>query len=156
MKIIYLEIHGFGDPMERKTLKYFLDNKNFAKTPAKKTKKKESILQVVDDQIVMNSNGNEEEDGIVTSYTYMKNKGNNKRWTDEENEMFFKALECCGTDFSMINLLLPHRTRKNLRDKFKKEYKADIHRIEDVLTNFKKTDMEEFKRLKEKASRVFK
>lgn len=143
--------------MERKTLKYFLDNKNFTKAPAKKTKKKESVLQVIDDQIVMNYNGNEEEeDGIVTSYTYMKNRGNNKRWTKEENEVFFKALECCGTDFSMINLLFPHRTRKNLRDKFKKECKADMHRIEDIQTSFKKTNMDEFRKLKEYKDEIFK
>ncbi|KAM0681440.1 hypothetical protein GINT2_000642 [Glugoides intestinalis] len=137
---------------ERKTLKYFLDNKNFSRLPLKKFIKKEPVLQVIDDQIVMNRNIPENiEDEIVTSYTYMKKKGNGKRWNIDENKRFYKALECCGCDFSMMNLIFPDRTRRNLKEKYKKESRANLHRVEDALDNFKAFDIETFNQLRNEA-----
>lgn len=137
---------------ERKTLKYFLDSKNFSRLPQKKFVKKEPVLQVIDDQIVMNCNIPESiEDEIVTSYTYMKKKGNGKRWNNNENKLFYKALECCGCDFSMMNLIFPDRTRRNLKEKYKKESRANLHRVEDALDNFKAFDIEKFNQLRKEA-----
>lgn len=135
--------------MENKTLKYFSENKNFTKTQQKKQTKKENVLKVVDGQIVLNvdtPSANDEE--IVTSYTYMKNKCGKNRWNKEQNFVFYKALECCGLDFSMMNLLFPDRTRNNLKDKYKKELKVNRHRIEDILNNFKGNSIKRFENLK--------
>ncbi len=44
-----------------------------------------------------------------------------ERWQTNETRLFFKSLQQCGTDFSMIEQLFPGRTRKQLKNKFKKE-----------------------------------
>ncbi len=44
-----------------------------------------------------------------------------ERWQTNETRLFFKSLQQCGTDFSMIEQLFPRRTRKQLKNKFKKE-----------------------------------
>lgn len=131
--------------MEKKTLKYFLDNKNFARVHSKPRKKQGDVLRVVDDQIVINSPVSESyDDELVTSYTYMKKKGVRKRWSEKEEDLFYKSLECCGCDFSMMNLLFPDRPRSNLRQKYKKELKANQIRVEDALNNFKRQDGNKF------------
>ncbi|ELA41667.1 uncharacterized protein VICG_01300 [Vittaforma corneae ATCC 50505] len=78
----------------------------------------------------------------------MKNKGNRKRWNREENDLFYSALECCGLDFSIMNLLFPDRTRSNLKDKYKRESKVNTHKIEDVLNSYKGFNVEKFEKLK--------
>lgn len=135
---------------KKKTLKYYLDNKNFTKLAPKPSEKKGSVLRIEDDQIVINVDTPAYLEGdIVTSYTYMKNKGNRKKWTKEDVEFFYKALECCGLDFSVINLLFPERTRSNLKDKYKKEAKINACRVEDVLDSYKEFDIDKFNELKE-------
>lgn len=135
--------------MEKRTLKYFLDNKNFSKIPQKREKKVESSLSVVDDQIVFNVIDPQRfEEEIVTSFTYMSKKGNRKRWSPEENILFYKSLECCGCDFSMMNILFPDRSRSNLKEKYKKECKINNLKIENALDNYKKFNMEKFNELK--------
>jgi hypothetical protein len=56
-------------------------------------------------------------------------------------ELFFffasQALQRYGTDFTLINQLFPHRTRRELHAKFKKEEKMFPKRIEAAL-NFRK------------------
>lgn len=134
---------------EKKTLKYYLDNRNFARMPQKRHLKKKPVLQVINDQIVMNDNAvGEEDDGIVTSYTYMTKKGNIKRWTVDENKLFYRALECCGCDFSMMNLIFPDRTRSNLKEKYKKELRKNVHKVELALSNFKEFSIEKFNELR--------
>lgn len=131
--------------MEEKTLKYFLDNKNFARTHNKPKKKQGDVLTVVDDQIVINSPVSEAyDDEPVTSYTYMKKKGVRRKWSEKEEDLFYKSLECCGCDFSMMNLLFPDRPRSNLRQKYKKELKTNQVRVENALNNFKKSGKDKF------------
>jgi len=133
-----------------KTLKYFLDNKNFAKPEVKKVEKRKNMLQVVDDKIILNADSNNAvEDDHVTSYTYMKNKGMRKKWSSEENEMFYRSLECCGCDFSMMNVFFPDRPRNNLKQKYKKELKRNKQRVEECLKNFKNISLDKFNDLKE-------
>lgn len=139
--------------MESQKLKFFLNNRNFSKKRSRsKCKKNGDILQVVNDQIVLNvAKPQIEEDDITTSYTYLtkKDRGSKKRWSDFESEIFYESLECCGCEFSMINILFPDRKRNNLKEKFKKELKANNTRVEDALNNFKKFDSERLMRLKE-------
>ena len=136
--------------MEKKTLKYFLDNRNFSRISHKKGKVSKNKLKIVDDQIVYNSiDPNDLEDEIVTSYTYLTRKGIRKRWNDEENVLFYKALECCGYDFSMMNILFPDRSRNNLKLKYKKELKKNQSKVELALKSFKQFNLENFNELKE-------
>lgn len=49
--------------------------------------------------------------------------------------VFAKALRQYGTDFSVLSLLFPTRTRTQIRNKFKKEEKEHPKRIDDALAN---------------------
>lgn len=135
--------------MERRTLKYFLENKNFHRSSTRKEKASRNKLKIVDDQIVFNSiDPHDIEEEIVTSYTYLTKKGNNKRWTDQENILFYKALECCGYDFSMMNILFPDRSRNNLKQKYKKELKNNQAKVDSALKKFNSFNLERFNSLK--------
>ncbi len=52
-----------------------------------------------------------------------------ERWQTNETRLFFKSLQQCGTDFSMIEQLFPGRTRKQLKNKFKKEERLRPHLV---------------------------
>jgi transcription factor TFIIIB component B'' len=43
------------------------------------------------------------------------------RWSVEETKAFYTALRQCGSDFSMMQMFLPGRTRSQLKNKFKTE-----------------------------------
>ncbi len=135
--------------MENQKIKYFLDNRNFSRKKTLPTQEsKKEILGVVDGKIVVDTNS-EEDNGIITSFTYLTKKNKNKRWTKEESELFYKSLECCGCEFSMINILFPNRSRNNLKDKFKKEMKINKARVDNALNNFNKFDLEKLMKLKD-------
>lgn len=140
--------------MNDQTLRYYLNNRNFTKKRLKsKCQKNGDRLQVVNNQIVLNTIApqHEEDDGI-TSHTYLKKSAtmNNKRWSKLESEMFFESLECCGCEFSMMNILFPDRTRNNLKEKYKREYKLNSSRVDNALNNFKTFDMNRLMRLRDK------
>lgn len=80
----------------------------------------------------------------ITSATYSK-KNTSERWTSDDVERFYRALQMCGTDFSMIEVLFPTRTRTHIRNKFKKEERDNPVRIENCLKNKIPLDIEEFK-----------
>ena len=76
----------------------------------------------------------------LTSATYSaKAKGSN-RWNSSETDLFYEALSMCGTDFSMIQTLFPHRTRAQIKGKYKLEEKANPQRINDSLKSKKAFD----------------
>ncbi|KAJ2029408.1 hypothetical protein IWW57_001732 [Coemansia sp. S610] len=70
---------------------------------------------------------------FVNSLTYAPLRGTRKRWSPEENEMFFRALRTYGTDFAMIASVIPERNRYDIKNKFKKEEKLNSKRITDLL-----------------------
>ena len=76
----------------------------------------------------------------LTSATYStKAKGSN-RWNSIETNLFYEALAMCGTDFSMIQTLFPHRTRAQIKGKYKLEEKSDGARINLALKTRKPFD----------------
>lgn len=76
----------------------------------------------------------------LTSATYStKAKGSN-RWNPAETELFYEALSMCGTDFSMIQTLIQHRTRAQIKGKYKLEEKSNPTRINNSLKNRKAFD----------------
>ncbi|KAJ2493625.1 hypothetical protein IWW37_000491 [Coemansia sp. RSA 2050] len=70
---------------------------------------------------------------FVNSLTYAPLRGTRKRWTPEENELFFRSLRTYGTDFAMIASVIPERNRYDIKNKFKKEEKLNGKRITDLL-----------------------
>lgn len=76
----------------------------------------------------------------LTSATYStKAKGSN-RWNPSETDLFYEALSMCGTDFSMIQTLIPHRTRAQIKGKYKLEEKANLARVNGALRSRKPFD----------------
>lgn len=76
-----------------------------------------------------------EDSGHTTSASYRSKKYKITKWNQEETNKFFKALRQVGTDFTMMTLLLPARSRKELKNKFKKEEKNNPYLISQALTN---------------------
>eukprot|EP00302_Diacronema_sp_CCMP2436_P021421 CAMPEP_0179961160 /NCGR_PEP_ID=MMETSP0983-20121128/29532_1 /TAXON_ID=483367 /ORGANISM="non described non described, Strain CCMP 2436" /LENGTH=354 /DNA_ID=CAMNT_0021873571 /DNA_START=6 /DNA_END=1071 /DNA_ORIENTATION=- len=70
----------------------------------------------------------------VTYGTYM-NKTPSEKWQPEETETFFRALGQYGTDFSLIERILPHRTRRQIKLKFKREERENPRRVTESLTH---------------------
>lgn len=69
----------------------------------------------------------------VTYGTYM-NKTPSEKWTAEETEAFYSALSRYGTDFSLIERIMPHRTRRQIKLKFKREEREQPARITAALS----------------------
>lgn len=135
-----------------KPLKYFLDNKNFTKTKGRKHQKEKSkdVLEIIDGKIVLAEAPKEEtEDQITTAYTYLTKKSGKKRWSEHETSVFYRAIECCGFDFSMINLLFPDKDRSNIKFKYKRENKINPSKMENAIKNFTKFNITKFNHLKE-------
>ncbi|CAG9760363.1 unnamed protein product [Ceutorhynchus assimilis] len=54
-------------------------------------------------------------------------------WTEKETSKFYKALNLLGTDFTTMTDLFPRRNRRQLKDKFKREEKTNLHLIDQAL-----------------------
>jgi len=57
------------------------------------------------------------------------------RWTREETELFYEALQQFNTDFAMISLIMPGRSARECRNKFNSEDKKHPDRIDWALKN---------------------
>ena len=64
----------------------------------------------------------------LTSHAFVKTIGNN-RWSRDETDLFYEALSMCGTDFAMISLLFPRRSREQVKGKYKVEEKNNPGRV---------------------------
>ena len=51
------------------------------------------------------------------------------KWSQGETDKFYKALQVFGTDFTMVTLLLPGRNRKQVMNKFHKEERVNLPKI---------------------------
>jgi hypothetical protein len=87
----------------------------------------------------------EEQNRYFTSATYGKRVSGPNRWSIRETDLFFEALAMCGTDFSMVATLFPHRNRNQIKGKFKIEERSNPHKISAALANKKTLDVHEFK-----------
>lgn len=106
--------------MERE-LSHFLNNKNFRR---KRTSRDPS------------------------SYT-SASKQSDIHWSQDENKLFFKYLPQTGLDFTMLSSFFPHKTRKQVLAKYKRELKRNKELIENLVQSQKpyvtiqKTDAQE-------------
>ncbi|KAG5841099.1 hypothetical protein ANANG_G00196010 [Anguilla anguilla] len=89
------------------------------------------------------------ERGSTTTYTSFRNLKYSKPWSDKETDMFYLALSMVGSDFSMMCYLFPHRDRKEVKNKFKREEKTSSWRIDKAFREKRPFDMEFFSSLLE-------
>lgn len=75
------------------------------------------------------------DDETTNSVIYGK-RTHTKKWTPEETEFFYECLQECGTDFSMIEAKFKgSRTRKQIKNKFRKEENENLSRIDAAIGN---------------------
>jgi hypothetical protein len=82
----------------------------------------------------------------ITSATYARRPRADK-WKQEEVELLYEALSQCGTDFSLIEVFFPTRTRAHVKARFKREEKDHPERVNAALRNKRPIDVEYFKEL---------
>ncbi|CAL8387624.1 unnamed protein product [Boreogadus saida] len=90
------------------------------------------------------------ERGSTTTYSSFRKKTHTKPWSSEETDMFFLAVSMVGTDFSMIGQLFPHRARSEIKNKFKREERANTWRVDKAFKERRKLDLKFFSKLLEK------
>ncbi|KAK4360863.1 hypothetical protein RND71_019815 [Anisodus tanguticus] len=84
--------------------------------------------------------------------TYM-DKNPSTRWSKQDTELFYEAVQQFGTDLSLIQQLFPSRTRRQLKLKYKKEERQNPFRLHDALTNRSK-DHSHFERVIERLKQI--
>ncbi|CAN4078482.1 unnamed protein product [Withania somnifera] len=57
------------------------------------------------------------------------------RWSKQDTETFYEAVQQFGTDLSLIQQLFPGRTRRQLKLKYKKEERQNPFKLHDALTS---------------------
>eukprot|EP01135_Chromosphaera_perkinsii_P008582 Nk52_evm24s1401 gene=Nk52_evmTU24s1401 len=80
----------------------------------------------------------------VTYYSY-SNRTTPEKWTEVDTRKFYRAISKCGTDFSLIEMMFPNRSRKQIKSKFKKEERTNRAMIERALSNTLPIEYEDFK-----------
>eukprot|EP00164_Ancoracysta_twista_P006090 GFYU01008403.1.p1 GENE.GFYU01008403.1~~GFYU01008403.1.p1 ORF type:complete len:218 (-),score=66.53 GFYU01008403.1:73-726(-) len=80
----------------------------------------------------------------LTSNTY-SNRLSTDRWTKHETAKFYDAIRKYGTDFTLIEQLFPNRTRKHIKNKFKKEEKLNPANISAALNNQEPIDVDKYR-----------
>ncbi|XP_075448111.1 transcription factor TFIIIB component B'' homolog isoform X4 [Ascaphus truei] len=91
------------------------------------------------------------ERGSTTTYSSFRRSNYTKPWSNPETEMFFLAISMVGTDFSMIGQLFPHRQRIEIKNKFKREERANGWRIDKAFREKTAFDFQFFAKLLEGA-----
>jgi hypothetical protein len=62
-------------------------------------------------------------------------RSHTKKWSEDETEFFYRCLEQCGTDFSMIESKFNGaRNRIQIKNKFRKEEGVNPDRVDDAIT----------------------
>ncbi|XP_077318618.1 transcription factor TFIIIB component B'' homolog isoform X2 [Lithobates pipiens] len=91
------------------------------------------------------------ERGSTTTYSSFRKSTYSKPWSEEETDMFYLAISMVGTDFSMIGQLFPHRERIEIKNKFKREERANSWRIDKAFKEKKAFDLVFFSKRLERA-----
>ncbi|KAI6058557.1 Transcription factor TFIIIB component B''-like protein [Aix galericulata] len=90
------------------------------------------------------------ERGSTTTYSSFRKSFYTKPWSNKETDMFFLAISMVGTDFSLIGRLFPHRARSEIKNKFKREERANGWRIDKAFKEKRPFDFKLFAQLLEK------
>uniref|UniRef100_A0A1B6CF42 Myb-like domain-containing protein n=1 Tax=Clastoptera arizonana TaxID=38151 RepID=A0A1B6CF42_9HEMI len=70
----------------------------------------------------------------LTYGNYVKKKTRRNEWTAHETIQFYRALNSLGTDFALLATLFPNRTRRDLKLKFKREERVNLHLIDKAVS----------------------
>ncbi|CAG8500530.1 8580_t:CDS:2 [Ambispora gerdemannii] len=84
---------------------------------------------------------------LTNSLSYLPPRQKTMRWTPEDNELFFKGLSQWGTDFGIIAKMFPHRNRKQIKAKYKRESKQNKEKVDYALKNKIPIDIEEYSKV---------
>jgi hypothetical protein len=94
-----------------------------------------------DGKVVIENTFREEEQKLVivennkpyklTSMSF-RTKNHTAKWTADETRKFYKAIEIFGADFSLIAQLFPTRNRDQIKNKFRKEEKTNIQKVDEA------------------------
>nr|XP_023674051.1 transcription factor TFIIIB component B'' homolog isoform X1 [Paramormyrops kingsleyae]XP_023674052.1 transcription factor TFIIIB component B'' homolog isoform X1 [Paramormyrops kingsleyae] len=87
------------------------------------------------------------ERGSTTTYSSFRKIRHVKPWSIKETDMFFLAISMVGTDFSIITQLFPHRPRKEIKNKFRKEERINAWRIDKAFREKRPYDQQFFSML---------
>ena len=83
------------------------------------------------------------EDHKVSINSYSRRKQRKSvQWTERENNRFYLALRKVGTDFDLMEKIMPEYTRDQLKRKFKREEKTRLAKIDMALSYAMKLDDE--------------
>lgn len=69
---------------------------------------------------------------LVNSGTWSKREKGD-RWEEEATDRFYEALSMFGTDFEMISMLFPGRSRRQIKNKFNCEERKEAARVTQAL-----------------------
>ena len=72
-------------------------------------------------------------------------KLSNEKWNAEDTELFFKALSQFGTDFTLIAHLFPGRQRRHMKNKFNRESKINLDRVNEALQQSETMNRDSYK-----------
>ncbi|KAI3384538.1 hypothetical protein SNEBB_003606 [Seison nebaliae] len=67
-----------------------------------------------------------------------------RQWTEFETVRFYKALSLIGSDFTLMQRLLPTRSRNEIQKKFKREEKINPRAIDEALYSNKEDENNDF------------
>jgi len=92
--------------------------------------------------------GNRVKNGFVSRVSY-QSRAKNEKWKKEETSKFYKNLSIYGSNFALLAALFKGRSRKQLKNKYKKEERENPKLIKDALTNRKpmELNMDEFEEI---------
>ncbi|KAI8083413.1 uncharacterized protein B0P05DRAFT_570730 [Gilbertella persicaria] len=83
----------------------------------------------------------------VNSATYGKRKASSK-WDDAETQQFYECLSQFGTDFEMISIMMPGRTRNQIRLKYNREERLHPEKVtEYMISKRKPMDIDKYKEM---------
>mmetsp|Transcript_5668 Transcript_5668/g.12473 ORF Transcript_5668/g.12473 Transcript_5668/m.12473 type:complete len:236 (+) Transcript_5668:156-863(+) len=110
---------------------------------------KESSLMIANqDSMIAEGEYEEVEEGVHAGsrYSSFLNKRKSKSWGIEETRLFYKALQQCGTEFSIMETFFPTRSRKELKLKFFREENQHPELVKRALDSSQPLDMEQFEK----------
>jgi hypothetical protein len=86
----------------------------------------------------------ESEHNDKLTYSSYRRFHHSKKWNEKETVRFYKALGMVGTDFTMIQKFFQHRSRNEVKRKFKREEKLNQALIDKILSETKQIDLSAF------------
>ncbi|KAG4067568.1 hypothetical protein HA402_005340 [Bradysia odoriphaga] len=85
------------------------------------------------------------DDEFSGSTGFYKRQKRTREWDAHETIKFYRCLHSVGTDFSLMLMLFPNRSRRDLKLKFKKEEKTNLALINKALLHPKEFNIDELK-----------